>query len=201
MPRLFIASNNPGKLREIQALLNDLEVELLTPAMLGLDLHAQETGNTYAENAALKGQYFAQATGLLTLADDSGLEVDVLNGLPGVRSARFAPQAGATDDDRRAFLLQQLRGKPRPWSANFRCVLALVVPNRETYFEEGICNGEIIPEERGKGGFGYDPIFLIPELGRTMAELTMEEKNRLSHRARAIRAALPRLIGLIEEFS
>ncbi len=206
MTKLLIATNNQGKLLEIQALLNDLNVEILTPAQIGLNLEVDETGQTYTENATLKGITFAQASGLLTLADDSGLEVQALNGLPGVISARFAPIANATDADRRAYLLQRLDGKPRPWPARFRCIVALVVPGYNDpsgspasglRYAEGICLGEIIPTERGENGFGYDPIFLLPELGRTMAELTMEEKNRLSHRARAIRAALPILIEMI----
>jgi XTP/dITP diphosphohydrolase len=199
MPRVLIASNNQGKLKEIQALLKDLRAELLTPARLGLDTRVSEDGQTYAENAALKGKFYAQESGMITLADDSGLEVDVLNGLPGLYSARFDPQAGAIDADRRSYLLRCLLGKPRPWLARFRCVLALVTPDGESRFVEGICEGEVIPEERGTHGFGYDPIFLVPELGKTMAELTMLEKNRISHRARAVRAVLPILVDLLRE--
>ena len=197
MSKLLLATNNPGKLVEIQALLQDLAVTLVSPAQLGLELEVDENGQTYAENAGLKSQTFARASGLLTLADDSGLEVDALGGLPGIRSARFAPQPKATDADRRAYLLQRLQGMPRPWPARFRCVIALSTPTGELQYAEGICPGIIIPEERGQNGFGYDPIFLIPELGRTMAELSMEEKNRLSHRARAVMAARPILYKLL----
>lgn len=197
MDRLFLASNNQGKLREIQALLVGLEIVLLTPKQLGLNLVVEENGQTYSENAALKGLAFARASGLLTMADDSGLEVDVLAGLPGLRSARFDPKPGATDADRRAYLLDRLQGCEKPWLARFHCVIALVTPQGEIHFSEGVCQGEIISEERGDGGFGYDPIFLIPELGKTMAELSMEEKNRISHRARAVKAALPVLGGLM----
>jgi len=196
-PRLLLASNNPGKLKEIQALLQDLDLELVTPAQLGIELEVEETGQTYAENALLKGSAWARATGLLIMADDSGLEVQALGGLPGVHSARFSPQPGASDADRRIYLLERLKGKPHPWTARFRCVIAMVTSAGEVRFAEGVCPGEIIPEEFGHNGFGYDPIFYLPELGRTMAELVMEEKNRLSHRARAVMAARPALLEIV----
>ena len=193
MTKLLVATANRGKLHEIQALLAGLPLSLVTPADLGLHLEVTETGNTYAVNAALKATTFARLSGLLTLADDSGLEVDALNGLPGVRSARFSPIPGATDADRRQYLLQQLGDKNRPWTAHFHCTVALANPAGEVVYFEGDCPGEIIPTERGDNGFGYDPIFLLPELGRTMAELSMAEKNRLSHRSRAIMASIPYL--------
>jgi XTP/dITP diphosphohydrolase len=199
MPQILIASNNPGKLKEFMALLKDLNVKLLTPALIGMDNQVNEDGHTYAENALLKGEFYAQTSRMITLADDSGLEVDALKGLPGIYSARFAPQAGATDAERRAYLVHRLQGRPRPWLARFRCVLALVTPDGESRFTEGICQGEVICEELGVNGFGYDPIFLIPELGKTMAELTMAEKNRISHRARAVQKILPILTDLIRE--
>lgn len=189
MSKILVATLNMGKLKEIQALLADLPIELITPADLNLDMVVEESGSSYAENARLKAVAFAQASGLISLADDSGLEVDALGGLPGLHSARFAPWGGASDADRRALLLEKLRLKERPWTARFRCVVALATPSGEVQFAEGICPGEIIPEERGENGFGYDPIFLISELGKTMAELDMEEKNKLSHRGRAMRAA------------
>jgi len=195
--KLLIASNNPGKLVEILDLLNDLEIEPLTPKQLGIHLNVEEVGQSYAENAALKGRAFALQSGLLTLADDSGLEVDALNGAPGLHSARYVNRVGATDADRRKALLQALEGLPRPWTARFRCVVALVTPGGMLHLTEGICAGEIIPQERGRGGFGYDPIFLLKSLGHTMAELEMSEKNRLSHRARAVLAAKPVLIEML----
>lgn len=201
MSKLLVATTNKGKQVEIQALLRDFDIQLITPDQIDLTLEVVEDGQTYAENAARKGLAYAQASGLLTLADDSGLEVEALNGLPGIRSARFAPAADptkkATDADRRAYLLQRLQGLPRPWAARFRCVVALVSPHAATRYAEGQCRGEIIPEERGDQGFGYDPLFFLPELGRTMAELDMEEKNRVSHRARAILAARPLLAKII----
>jgi XTP/dITP diphosphohydrolase len=164
-----------------------------------LNIEVDETGQTYVQNAALKALAFAKATGMLALADDSGLEVDALGGLPGLHSARFAPQPGAQDADRRAYLLERLQGNPRPWLARFRCVIAVAREAERPRFAEGVCQGEIIPEERGQNGFGYDPIFLIPDLGKTMAELSMEEKNQLSHRARAVLAARPILVEMLDK--
>ncbi len=196
MKKMLLASNNVGKQREIQSLLDDLDIELITPDNLGLHLEVLEDGTTYAENAARKAMAFARASGLVALADDSGLEVDALEGAPGLHSARYSPIAGATDADRRTLLLQQLQSHPRPWPARFRCVVALANPAGQVWFAEGECPGEIIPEERGHNGFGYDPIFLLPDLGLTMAELTLEQKNHLSHRSRAVTAARPVLLKL-----
>jgi len=196
MRRLLIATTNPGKLVEFRELLEGLPVELVLPER---DLQVAETGRNYAENAALKARTYAAASGLLTLADDSGLEVDALGGAPGLFSARYSPLPGANDADRRAHLLANLRGLPRPWTAHFHCTAALALPDGELHLAEGQVFGEILPEERGTNGFGYDPLFLLPELGRSMAELTREEKNTLSHRARALHAALPairKLLGL-----
>jgi XTP/dITP diphosphohydrolase len=197
MRKLLIASQNQGKLKEIQALLNDLEIDLILPKQIGLNLEIKEDGQTYAENASLKAKAFAEASGVMTLADDTGLEVDTLDGQPGLYSARFAPQPGATDADRRGYLLQKLASRPRPWTARFRCVVVLYTPDGVSHFAEGICPGEIIPEERGQHGFGYDPIFQVQSMERTMAELELEEKNRLSHRALAILAIRPKLIEII----
>jgi XTP/dITP diphosphohydrolase len=185
---LLIATNNRGKIEELQALLKGTGVELITPAQMGLDLDVVEDGHTYAENAAKKAVAFAQTSGRIALADDSGLEVQALDGEPGLYSARYGSQDGQklSDKDRRAYLIQHLKDKSRPWTARFCAAIAIALPNGETYLTEGICEGEIIPEERGTGGFGYDPVFLLSELGKTMAELSMDEKNRLSHRARAV---------------
>ena len=197
MTQLLLASTNPGKVREILDLLGDLAVEVITPQHIGLSLDIEEDGATYAENAAIKAQSYARLAHMLTLGDDSGLEVDALGGLPGLRSARFSQKPKATDADRRAYLLQRLQDYPRPWTARFRCTVALATPTGGLFFSEGECLGEIIPEERGQNGFGYDPIFLLNDLGLTMAELSTEMKNRLSHRARAILAARPTLTKLI----
>jgi XTP/dITP diphosphohydrolase len=195
--RLLLASTNPGKLKEMWELLSPLKVELVTPEQFGINLQVEENGTTYAQNAAAKALAYARISSLLTLADDSGLEVDALNGLPGIRSARFSPLPGAVDADRRAYLLEQLKHKPRPWSARFVCVVALATPELEVFSAEGMCSGEIIPEERGENGFGYDPIFFIPEIHRTMAEIPDQMKNQISHRSRAIQAAWPTLTKLI----
>jgi XTP/dITP diphosphohydrolase len=191
MNQLLLATNNRGKVAEIKALLSDLGIELLTPADLGLQLEVEEDGDTYAENASKKAVAYANASGIVALGDDSGLEVDALEGQPGVHSHRFIPDPAATDADRRAYLLQRLQARPRPWTAHFHASVAVAAPGKSPQLVAGRCDGEIIPQERGNNGFGYDPIFFIPELGRTMAELGMEEKNRLSHRARAVRNAIP----------
>jgi len=189
MPKLLIATNNSGKQKEIKSLLNDLEIQLITPSDIGLVLDVDEDGSTYKENAAKKAISFAQTSGLIALADDTGLEVDALDSAPGLYSARYAPQPDATDADRRAYLLKNLQTQPQPWTARFICVIAIATPEGDLQFTEGICSGEIILHERGEFGFGYDPIFLLPSVGNTMAELSMIEKNRLSHRAKAVLAA------------
>lgn len=202
MTRLLLATNNRGKMAEIRAILSDLELEILTPADLQLELEVPEVGKTYAENAALKGAAFCRASGLPTLADDSGLEVEALDGAPGLYSNRFAPISNPTDADRRKYLIERLLKHPRPWKARFRCTVALTRPAANgqvrVSYHEGFCYGEIIPEERGEGGFGYDPIFYFPEEGRTMAELGIEKKNRISHRGRAVQAAKPALVEILQ---
>jgi XTP/dITP diphosphohydrolase len=195
--KLLVATHNKGKLQELRALLGDLPLDLITPEQAGLHLQVTEDGNTYVENATKKAVAFADASELIALADDSGLEVDALDSAPGLHSARYLSFSDATDADRRAYLLRNLRGKPRPWKARFRAAVAIAVPGEGVECVEGACEGEIIPEERGTGGFGYDPVFLVEQTGRTMAELSMVEKNRLSHRARAILAARPILARLL----
>ena len=188
MHKLLIATNNPGKVQELHELLQGMDIELVTPSQIGLDLDVVEDGLTYAENATKKAVAFAKASNLISLADDSGLEVDALNGAPGLYSARYGSTDGEklSDADRRKYLLSKLQDQPRPWTARFHATIAIAIPNGDIHLAVGICEGEIIPTERGTGGFGYDPIFLLPELGKTMAELTMDEKNRLSHRAKAV---------------
>ena len=189
--RLLIASTNPGKLKEFQEILAGEPFELYLPSSLGIHLEVVEDGANYAQNAAKKALTYCQASGLLTLADDSGLEVDGLGGAPGLFSARYSPLRGATDANRRAYLIENLRGKPLPWTARFHCSVAVASPAGDLHLTDGVCPGEIIAEERGSGGFGYDPIFLLTGRGLTMAELDSAEKNRISHRALAVRAALP----------
>lgn len=191
MNKLLIATNNKGKVKELQELLNNIGIELITPADINLFLDVEEDGKTYAENASKKAISFAAASGLASLADDSGLEVEALDGAPGLYSARYSPKPGANDADRRAYLLQNLKDKPHPWKAHFHATIAIAKPSGEIEIVEGNCFGEIIPEERGNDGFGYDPIFHIPELSQTMAELEMEHKNRISHRGLAVMNAIP----------
>jgi XTP/dITP diphosphohydrolase len=180
-PRLVIASGNAGKIREYRDLLAGSGVELIA-----FDSEVDEVGGTYAENAQLKAEAARERSGLPSLGDDSGLEVDALGGFPGIRSARLGP----TQQERTAELLRRLEGAPRPWNARFVCVIALAVPGRETEFFEGECRGEVVPEWRGEAGFGYDPIFLVPETGKTFGEMPPEEKRKYSHRAAAARALL-----------
>lgn len=199
MKKILIATNNLGKMGEIQALMQGLPLELVSLEQMGITFAVAETGKTYAENALLKGHAYQQAGGILTLADDSGIEVDALEGAPGLHSARFSPRPNATDADRRHLLLEKLASIPRPWTARFRAVVAVITPAGEAHLFEGICPGEIYPEERGANGFGYDPVFFLPELGKTMAELEMDQKNLLSHRGRAILAARATLMKLAQE--
>ena len=201
MHKLLIATNNRGKLIEFQELLKETNITLITPAQIGLDLDVVEDGHTYAENATKKALAFAQASGLISLADDSGLEVDTLDGAPGLYSARYGSTNGGklSDAERRKYLLSKLQDKPRPWTAHFHATIAIATPNNQLQITEGFCPGEIIPEERGTCGFGYDPIFLLTELGKTMAELSMNDKNRLSHRARAVMKAKAVLAQLFDQ--
>jgi len=192
--KLLIATNNPGKVREYQELLSDLPMEITYLEREGITLEVEERGTSFLENAVLKARRYAQASGLLTLADDSGLEVDILGGEPGVRSSRYAGP-GATDADRVQVLLAKLRDVP--WEqrqARFRCVVAIATPDGQVQTAEGECRGIIAFEPRGTHGFGYDPVFYMPEFDATMAELPPEVKNRVSHRARAVRAARPLLL-------
>ena len=189
-PKLLVATTNAGKQREYRELLRGLPAEIVFPNDLGITLEVEEDGATFRENAAKKASALARASGLTALADDSGLEVEALGGEPGVRSARYAG-LGADDLRRRVFLLEKLRGIPAPRKARFVCVIAIAAPSREVLYAEGECRGEITFAERGTNGFGYDSIFQVEGRSVTMAELPPEEKNRISHRARAARAAIP----------
>jgi XTP/dITP diphosphohydrolase len=197
MTDLLLATNNPGKILEMESILSVLQLNLVTPAQLGIDLEVSEDGCTYAENATLKAMAFSQASGLIALGDDSGLEVDLLDGKPGLHSHRFGPGVAATDADRRAYLLNCLRGKNPPWKAHFHCEVAIAIPQGGLRYTVGDCPGEIIATERGSNGFGYDPVFFLPEFQATMAELPPETKNMISHRARALQAAIPILRELL----
>jgi XTP/dITP diphosphohydrolase len=195
--RLLVATQNPGKVREFRLLLAPLVAGVCFPFELGLQIEVLEDSVAYADNARQKALAYARASGMLTLADDSGLEVDALDGAPGVRSARYTP---GSDADRVAALLAQLRDVPwRQRTARFRCVVAIAAPTEELHSAEGVCQGLIAFEPAGQGGFGYDPIFYLPGYDCTMAQLPEAEKNRISHRARAVAAAMPTLRRLLAE--
>jgi XTP/dITP diphosphohydrolase len=195
---LYAASSNAGKLRdfEMAAAVFDVEIAVL-PGLSDIPA-PEEDGASFEANARLKAEEYSRARpGLLVMADDSGLEVDALGGAPGVRSARYADDAGFdltdsedADDRNNLYLLEQLRGHARPWTARYRCMLALARDGVVLLTASGAVEGEIIPEPHGMGGFGYDPLFWLPELGKTMAEIDLETKQRLSHRGRALAALL-----------
>lgn len=183
--RLLLATNNRGKAREYKSLLSGVPFELVIPAEVGITTEVDEVGATLEENARLKATTLARESGLLALADDSGLEVDFLGGEPGPLSARYAGE-GASDKERVDYLLKKLEGVPEEKRrARFRCVIAIATPDGEVELCEGECPGLITFEPEGERGFGYDPVFYLPELGKTMAELPPEQKNRISHRGRA----------------
>ena len=185
--RLLLATNNQAKVSEYKSLLRDLPLELVTLAEQGITTVVDEVGESLEENARLKATLLAAEGRLLALADDSGLEVDALGGEPGRLSARYAGE-GASDRDRVNYLLSRL--KDVPWekrSARFRCVIAVATPGGEVKLCSGECRGMITFEPKGDQGFGYDPVFYLPELGKTMAELPPEVKNLVSHRGRAAR--------------
>ena len=187
--KLLIATHNVGKLRELAELLGGIPYRLVSLSDVGIDADVEETGRTFEENAALKAETYRDLSGLPTLADDSGLEVDALNGEPGVLSARYAGE-DATDADRVALLLRNLADAPsEERTARFRCVIAVAAPGQRTRLYDGACEGLIVDEPRGDNGFGYDPVFLLPDEGMTMAELPSERKNAVSHRAVAAKKA------------
>jgi XTP/dITP diphosphohydrolase len=186
---MLIATTNPGKIREIRRVLAAVPVPLITLGDLQPIPEPAEAGRAFAENALLKAVYYATASGLATVAEDSGLVIDALGGRPGVESARYP---GTTYADKFANLYRELSGRPRPWTARFVCSLALVGRPGPTgtpvlFAGEGTVEGEIAPEPRGSGGFGYDPIFFYPPYGRTLGEVSEQEKLAVSHRGRAFR--------------
>ena len=189
MPKLLLATSNPGKIREYLFLLDGLGYQITTLAEKGIVKAVVESGSSYEQNARLKALTYAKLSQLTALADDSGLEVDGLNGEPGIKSARFAGES-ATDADKVSLLLAKL--KDIPWekrTACFKCVIAIASPGGHVKFCYGECHGMIASEATGANGFGYDPIFFFPEMGKTMAELPFEIKNQISHRAQASQTA------------
>ena len=196
VPRLCLATSNPGKIREYQELLKGIPFTITTPAQENIKGEPEETGSSFEENALLKAHYFARALGIVSLADDSGLEVDALDGEPGIRSARYAgPEA--TDQERIALLLEKL--KTVPWeqrTARFRCVIALAWPSGAQETLSGSYEGYVTSQPMGYNGFGYDSVFYAPEEGSTFAELDPATKNRLSHRGQAGHKVAKRLCNL-----
>lgn len=192
--RLLVASHNKGKVREYAQILGDLGIDWLTLDEVGVTEDVAETEDTFRGNAVLKATAYARQTGLLTLADDSGLEVDALGGRPGVLSARYGGP-GTTAVDRYRLLLAELRAVPAERrTARFHCVTALAAPDGGLIgTADGVCEGVIALEPSGDGGFGYDPVFFLPPYGLTMAQLDATEKNRISHRGRAAAAIAPQL--------
>ena len=188
-PQLLIATTNRGKFSELSCLLAGCSFNLVSLIDIGIDEDVPEVGTTFGQNASHKAVTYSRLSGILTLADDSGLEVEGLGGAPGVRSARYAgPEAN--DSQRIAFLLQRLNNICKDkWLAQFRCAIAVALPDRPPALFVGECKGRIINEPRGTNGFGYDPVFFMPELGKTMAQLSSREKNLISHRSKAARQA------------
>jgi XTP/dITP diphosphohydrolase len=189
MIKLLLATKNRGKVNEIRGLLGvaaQKNVEVLTLADLSAVPEPREEGKTFSENARIKALHYAAAYRVLCIADDSGLAVDALGGRPGVRSARYGGPH-ATDEENNVFLLDDLKPHPGPWKAAFVCVAVCALPGRVIAEASGRIAGEIVPVPRGDGGFGYDPLFLVGATGKTMAELSTEEKNRISHRGQAVR--------------
>ncbi|MFC2069610.1 XTP/dITP diphosphatase [Chloroflexota bacterium] len=188
--KLLLATNNKGKAREYRSLLRGIPFKLVTPAEQGITTEVDEVGKSFEENAGLKATILAAESGLTALADDSGLEVDALGGEPGTLSHRYAGE-DASDSDRVNYLLSRMQNVPvEKRSAHFRCVIALAIPGGEVKYCYGECTGTINFEPRGEQNFGYDPIFYITELGKTMAELSLQEKNSISHRGQAARKAV-----------
>ncbi len=183
--KFVLATHNPGKLREMSAILGELGVEVVSPADVGITVDVVETGTTFAENAMLKAKAICAAAGLPAIADDSGLCVDALNGGPGVYSARYGGE-GLDDKGRYMLLLNSMRGQTTR-KAHFACAIACAFPNGDELTAQGQCDGAIAFAPMGEGGFGYDPVFLVPEKGKTFGQLTAEEKSAISHRGKALR--------------
>ena len=190
---LLLATNNPHKVEEFRSIFLPYDVILKTPAELGLINDVEESGNTYFENALLKAKAYWQNGEFQVLADDSGLEVEALNGAPGIHSHRFLPDPNATSHDRCLYLLQRLKDFPRPWRAAFHCEVVVLSRQGAILTSHGVCKGEIIQEFRGENGFGYDPIFLVDGTNQTMAELDPDTKNILSHRGKAVLGMITQL--------
>jgi len=195
--KCILATKNKGKIREFKDLFKDMNIDLVSALDLESFPKIKEDGKTFLENALKKARIVAEHYGTMAISDDSGLEVDALNGRPGIYSARFAGE-GATDEANNQRLLKELEGIPRERrTARFRCVIVAYRPDGKWVHGEGTFEGLIALEPKGRGGFGYDPVFFLPEFGVTVAELSATEKNRISHRARALKALYKRIKELL----
>ena len=194
--KLLVATGNPGKMREVSSILEGMPFDVVSLKDLCISMEVEETGETFAENAILKAEAYCARAGMLTMADDSGLVVDALGGRPGVLSARYGG-VGLADEERVELLLGELEGVP--WerrTARFRCVIALAWPEGRVETVDGVVEGVIQYEPEGCNGFGYDPVFRLPERGCTTAQLATSDKNRISHRGQAVRKAAKMLMEL-----
>lgn len=189
--KILLATQNQGKVKELQEMLADTQIDVLSLRDIENWEDVEETGSTFAENASLKARAAAERTGYIALADDSGLEVDALDGAPGVYSARYAgePKDDERNNDKLLKALEKVPDEER--TARFRCALVIATPDGKEYLTEGTVEGQISRVRRGKDGFGYDPLFFMPDFGRTMAELTLTQKNKVSHRSQAFQKAIP----------
>ncbi|MEG6614007.1 XTP/dITP diphosphatase [Pseudoclostridium thermosuccinogenes] len=193
MRKFLVATKNKGKLKEIEEILAGLPFEVVSMEQAGIDKDIEEYGTTFEENAMIKAKELHRLTGEMVMADDSGLEVDYLNGAPGIYSARFAGE-GATDEDKNKKLLELLEGVPfEKRSARFVCVIAVVFPDGRSFTVKGTCDGYIGFAPQGTNGFGYDPLFFLPEYNMTTAQLDPDEKNKISHRGKALKAMVEKL--------
>ena len=199
MTKLLVATHNQGKVIEFAEMLSDLDIEWLSLDNVGVAQDVEETGSTFRENSVLKARTYALETGLITLADDSGLEVDALDGAPGVYTARYGG-AGLTAVQRYQKLLEAIKHVPQAErTARFRCVIAVAGPNGEILGDsEGVCEGRIAQQAVGEGGFGYDPVFYLPQFNLTMAQLPAAQKHAISHRGQAVQAIVPRLREILQ---
>ncbi|MCP4421300.1 MAG: XTP/dITP diphosphatase [Chloroflexi bacterium] len=201
MTKLLVATHNKGKVEEFAEMLHGMAIEWLSLADVGVLRDVEETGSTFRENSILKARTFAAETGLLTLADDSGLEVDALGGAPGIYTARYGG-VGLTAVQRYQKLLADMQNVPTAQrTARFRCVIVLVAPDSTILGEaDGVCEGQIAQAAAGEGGFGYDPIFYLPQFQRSMAQIPTEQKHQISHRGRALQQLKPRLQTILREW-
>ena len=197
--QLLLATRNPGKLEEYVDLFSNLPLDWSTLDDIGISEEVEENGTTFEENAVLKARTYARLSGCLTIADDSGLEVDALDGMPGVRTARFGGPS-LSPKERYEYLLSKLEGIPdEQRDARFCCVIAIAKPGQLVGTAHGICSGIITDRPQGSFGFGYDPVFFLPNLGRTMAQLTSKEKHKISHRGQAAAQIEPILLKLLQD--